>query len=191
MTNDNPGIWMKRRKYTVWFDWYYVAQDTRCNALNGGRNLVLPLDLCNILEKVAPETRKQAKNQKKTSEKIVSYLRKKIKEIVNFHTLLSLGFLSEINVEAVKWNLVVCGVLNCWPPVAKDATNAGEPTDTEQGVKYLTYNQHLCCMVESTFCSSLVLLYCTVMSRWRKLSEQLCSSRWSNYFGKTSKAVKT
>lgn len=63
---------------------------------------MLPLDLCNILEKVAPETRKQAKNQKKTSEKIVSYLRKKIKEIVNFHTLLSLGFLSEINVEAVK-----------------------------------------------------------------------------------------
>lgn len=39
--------------------------------------------------------------------------------------------------------------------------------------------------------SSLVLQYCTLMSRWRKLLEQLCSSRWGNYFGETSKAVKT
>lgn len=77
MTNGNPSIWMKRRKYTVWFDWYYVAQDTRCNALNGGRNLVLPLDLCNILEKVAPETRKQAKNQKKTQKRLSAIWGKK------------------------------------------------------------------------------------------------------------------
>lgn len=125
MTNDNPGIWMKRRKYTVWFDWYYVAQDTRCNALNGGRNLVLPLDLCNILEKVAPETRKQAKNQKKNLRKDCQLFEEKNKRNYEFSyfAVLRISFWNQCGGSEVKFGrlwctqlLTTCGkrCYKCW-----------------------------------------------------------------------------
>lgn len=131
-----PSIWMKRRKNIVWFDWYYIAQDTRCDTLNGGRNSVLHLDLCHILEKVVPEARKQTKNQKRLS---AIWGKNKRNCGFSYFTVLNISFwelclwYAEINVEAVKWN-VVCGILSCWPPVTKDATNAAEPIETKQEI---------------------------------------------------------